>query len=743
MVNVRKFILMKIMQSVTASLLALFLTLPHNAFAGEFDAGRYTLIELIESAKENALANRIAQTKLEVMRQQLAALNANSGVKLVASGGWDLNQTVISTNSTLTYQTLGAGVGIQVPLLGAAEKQQSAIRSARLSVDKSLENWRANQRMVISLVLKANAELYFSLQRVALASAFLRSEGDARIILLQRTRAHLLLQSDQLDFLSAFDTVRTAMRAQQMNVTILRALLSQLTAKNLANYIPGRPLLSDQLDRINVSECINQSPIVKVAQAELHSNREATKQSRWEGVNAYLSLSEQFNKGIGVPSGGATGINLSLDMPLDILALRRATRDATQMETLEAQLKLQQAKQDGLRKLGLAQATWVERRGALQAWDRQLQAAFAAWDIAYKRIQVLPGDTLEKLLQARYRLYQAALNRINAQESATLAAIDYAAPCGWKTLALTETVPTVSYTMASKEAFDGYSGSVNQAVSSFNAHPFSATLAALSLSLPTTESTNWNLGWYVWATQSLLTHPQDLSQFPPRTRVLDLSFTKTQLEHLESSLAAQRELRQFLQAAHKRRLSIIWLIGDPSLVLPEGRDFLRAWIPVMQKFDFDGIDIDAEQEQLPINIRPIWVEGMLRTLNLIRQQTDWPVSLTVNWRSLAMPGFKNKIAISGLSSINVMLYVRNQDRTVNIMRKLLTTDSDLPLTLAQSVESDINPQDSLACLGPSGALKQLSNINSKLRIYANYMGIMVQSWGAFKQLRPSESGCKN
>jgi len=195
-----------------------------------------------------------------------------------------------------------------------------------------------------------------------------------------------------------------------------------------------------------------------------------------------------------------------------------------------------------------------------------------------------------------------------------------------------------------------------------------------------------------------------------------------------------QQLRDFIAKAHARGMVVDWLIGDPSLVLPSGQQWLSSKLPVMQTMGFDGINLDAEPSQLPPDQQSLWQSGILTTVTLLRAASPWQIVLTINWRDIN-PTLAQSLQQAGLSRAAVMLYVSNPARVVTLAGQVLQEDPDLPMTLVQSIEPGLSTAESTWSLGQQGSLRQWHLLAQQLRVWPNFRGIDVQSWEDFQNAR--------
>ena len=112
----------------------------------------------------------------------------------------------------------------------------------------------------------------------------------------------------------------------------------------------------------------------------------------------------------------------------------------------------------------------------------------------------------------------------------------------------------------------------------------------------------------------------------------------------------------------------------------------------------------------------------------VRRVSPLPIAVTVNWRDLSQPELAAALRGAGASVLDVMLYVANPKRVVELTRRILPNADGLPVFIAQSIEPHLSDEESVASLGRSVALSRWRSISDQLSGSPGFAGIMVQSW---------------
>lgn len=244
-----------------------------------------------------------------------------------------------------------------------------------------------------------------------------------------------------------------------------------------------------------------------------------------------------------------------------------------------------------------------------------------------------------------------------------------------------------------------------------------------------------SLGWYIWNTTTLLSKGDNSVNFPGHTKRLEISFTAHQMQQLmdHHEIAG---LRRFMNLMERAGITVNWLVGDPGLVTTRGREVLLKWLPIMHKLKFNGIVLDVERSQLSDNKKIIWKPGILKTIAAIHHATNWPITLTINYRELENKYLVERLLKAGISTAAAMIYIRNTDHVEQIITPILKSHPNLPIIVVQSIEANLSSAESTNSLGQRGSITHWQNLARALGKYSNFKGIDVQSWQDFFTGKP-------
>ena len=221
-------------------------------------------------------------------------------------------------------------------------------------------------------------------------------------------------------------------------------------------------------------------------------------------------------------------------------------------------------------------------------------------------------------------------------------------------------------------------------------------------------------------------------------------------------------LESCIHDAHALGISLIWLLGDPTWILPEHRDALLTLVRAFRSVPFDGIHLDLEPDQLPqAKGRRAELAGhMLDTVNAVIKESPWPLGLSLHPRYLrpkgSAPWLAAELRLAGVREVAVMAYIVNQAQLQNTMRtvirhmadsanpKALRTGGGKPgggtppeagrgerppapyLTLAQSFEPGMGKQTSHASAGRPAFDAWLRALRQEASMPVD--GLLIQAW---------------
>lgn len=674
--------------------------------------GEVSLAQLEDWARSYAPEVGVARAEVAVAQQRSMEHQAREGARVFGGLGVANTREAVTDALSRTYTRPQAELGVRLPLWGSRVAQQRDVQEAANALAQSQVRRLQSENEVVLALRRAYVRHLRSVERVRIAQAFWAVRGEVEKQLAQRRGAGVLLEADRLDLMGLFDIVQTAYDAQQSVRELALAEIARLTGQAVV-AVSTRELQWPEVCFQRREGELDEVPAVVLAQLALDTSQRGQQAARLAGVDAGISVAQTLSRDIGGASGRSTRVGVDFSMPLQWRTQRDAALAQAQSEIDRAQALLALRRSEVEAARGQALAQYQLRSKEMAGFLHRQRAALETLRVAQLRLEAFDGDGYSKLLMARYALYQAAMQVVDGAERRDLAALDVLSLYSGCTLASAD---------ASTEVPDPRALVIT-----------SLSEAALPVALSSEQGVG--LGWYVWKGQSMLDHPKQLDGLPVQSRRILLSFTDAELRALIQP-QGQKRLRDFIAAAHGRRLQVELLLGEPTWVLPPQRAKLLFLIDSLRALPFDALHLDLERSQLTEPQQRRWSGNLLDTLRAVHTRSPWPIALTTNYRELQQPDFAARVHAAGAREIVAMLYVSDVDRAAAIARALLRGPAGLWLSLAQSIEPGLSAQESSYAVGRAAALVRWRDLARRLVPVPGFNGIVVQSWEDYQEARP-------
>jgi outer membrane protein TolC len=674
------------------------------------------LAELEAAAIEQALAVRLSEAELAGRRLGLQAVQAQDGPRLQAGAGLARVREPLSDTAVRRYERSQAQVGLRWPLLGSREAAERAVDEADVALALAHLQADETQALVRLQVRRSYLELVTARQRAAAAQAWLKAQPAVAQALARREAAGLLLGADHLAYQTQADTVERDLARQDV---IARAALRELkawagsSAQALAD--PDRGLAWPRWpaacrSREALLAASDAQPALARARLEGDAARRAAQRGRLDGVDAGLTLSQNLSRDLGGSGGYSTFVGVDVSLPLQWQRWSDARRAQAMSAAEQAEARLALQRQQQVLALDRALDELALREREVQIYARREAAALEAWRIARLRTQALEGDGYERAVQARYALYQAVIEQVEARARAHRAEIELL-------------------------AWDPACGGAQAA----EAAPSNEVLAALSLVpiAPGPRVEAGPMGWYVWNSEALLAQPERLARLPASTGRLLLSWRAATLERAAREPARQAALRALIDGIRRRGWQVEWLLGEPTWVRPERRADLVELVRRFSDWPFDALHLDLERSQLPEGEQALWSGWVIDTLQAVRSVSPWPIRLTTHHRELTEARLGARLHDAGVSEVTAMVYVTRSERALQLARQALEAAPEgLQVSLAWSMEPGLDARHSHFRRGQAAALARWQAWHEALATHPRYAGWIVQSLEHFFDAAP-------
>lgn len=666
-------------------------------------------------ALDQALARRLAQAELEQRLHQREAAQALDGARLQAGVGLARAREALTDTTVRRYERGQAQLGVRWPLLGSRQAPQRVLDEADTAVAAARLREHDAREAVRTDVRRAYVALAAAQAREAAAHAWLAQREALQAGLDRRRDAGLLLGADHLAYQTQADTVERDRARQAM---VRRQAWRELTAQAglQAETPPAAPWpqwSASCFDPGRLAEAAANALPVALARLEGQAAQQEARRLRWDGIEAGVSLTQGVSRDLGGPAGHSTTIGVDLSVPLQWRRWQDARQAQAHSRAAQAQTLVALREQE--QRLAVAQALDERQlRGQERStYARRLEAALQGARVASLRARSLQeGDGYERAVQARYALYQALVDYLDARERAALADV--------QALAL---VGECDATAAPAEDLQ------TQALAALSQGPWADAVAAAPAAGP--------MGWYVWQAQALLDDPSRLERLPAGTGRLLLSFDAAQLDRLTHDTSARQRLLDLLARVQARGWRAEWLLGEPTWVLPQHRGELLERLAAWRALPFDAVHLDLERSQLPPRQQRHWARDLLDTVSAVRRTVDWPVALTTHPRELTEARLGRRLREAGVHEVVAMVYVTHPQRALQRARQVLDAAPEgLTVSLAWSIEPTLDAAHSHFHRGRTAALAQWQAWHEALSGHPRYGGWLVQSLDTYLEAAP-------
>ncbi len=183
------------------------------------------------------------------------------------------------------------------------------------------------------------------------------------------------------------------------------------------------------------------------------------------------------------------------------------------------------------------------------------------------------------------------------------------------------------------------------------------------------------------------------------------------------------------------------LLGEPLWILPGHRQDLLRIIQQLSGFDFDGLHLDLEPDQLDSKkyAREYLLAQLLHTLQAAARVSPWPLAISIHPRYFDRSKFKIclgcALAQLPVAETVLMIYVSNPEEAARRASAILAENPRLRWSVALSVEPFLSAAESYADKGLSGLRNGIDILRSRLA-GANFSTVMIQSWTYLETLKP-------
>jgi outer membrane protein TolC len=650
----------------------------------------------------------VAIQEVQIASARFAQQEAESGLKLFANmTGGSTVESLSQPGENPYIGTYGYTFGASYPLLGSRAKQNKKIHEARELVEISKLDVERIKKLALIELRKAYLDLWIAEELERLSQEFLSERKTAESLLTQRMQAGLLLASDQQTFSSGFALAEAQLARSRQLAAISRQHISLLTAvppeRITVHTTPNFDPILERKNNIDTDD-----PEVQVARLRLDNQYAHLEHPSADGIEASIDLSYSDGRQYWnptVPSSIALA-TLTLRMPVNILQYRKAVQD----ENIATLYKYRADYDEQLQRRNLesqeALDAYREALGNLNTAEIERNAALQALHERTLRSQSLPGDELEKRLQARYQYFRMASQLLDFWRKTQYAGIRLA-----------------SY---------GYE---------FTASPISPPLdlsTELSVNIQSDPKaiTPVNdfaipVGVYIWHSHNFLQAPALNLEAVKKSGLSRILIGLDNKQVRDPNLT--KYIKQLVNIAHQKQIKVELVLGDPDWIIPEQRPDLIVLLKRLSPLSVDGINLDLEIEQLPDweSRRETLVAKWLDTLRAAANVVQSPLGATFHHRHLEEPGFVDRLRSAGVANAAIMIFSTRKDRVLKVATQAQRVLGTLTHSIVQSVERSLPVSESYYTKG----LNPLVSLSQALKGCC-HTTLILQAWDDLRIMKP-------
>jgi outer membrane protein TolC len=611
------------------------------------------------------------------------------------------------TPAGIGHTRYGALVGVRIPLFGSREVLLRDIDSAKGNVGLQRLKEQLSRMEALKALRYAYVEAWYRRRQGRLANAFLGGEEEAKRTLLLRTSAQVLLEAERKALDGHFFTARhIAAQAAAAGADGLQRV-QILAGRALPRDSLAPPAFAvDCVARAALERALDAHPDILFHAAQLEHKRRLLAAAGAGLVEGGISLSHGRAREAGGGAGHNTTVALEISLPLFAADWRRAQRGLASAEVGKAQLMLDTRRQEYLASLGRLFGDLDARGQHLRLAQQRLDAAKEAYRVAALRSDRLDPDPVAALLQAKFSLYAAANDQLEAALALARAKIDvlgYGVGCN---------------PPAAAETGD-------------DAHRAADALAQvyplLAPGLPA-KAAPGAAAWYAWkAFQRFAAAPAAFwPDLPAASRIL-LSLDGAEIQAVLQDERQGALLRAFLHGAAGRGASVELLLADPEWALPDRGDSLVSLVVALARFPFAGVHLDLERMQLAELQRGAWPDGLVATVAKLKAVSALPLAVSLHPRDAEVEGLLQRLQDAGLAEVTFMAYLTDPARVATMLAPVLRRQPRLRFSVAQSVEPQLPRDQSYAHFPRDQRAAAWSVLAARLGQEPNFAGIVIQS----------------
>lgn len=752
------------MRIATAFIYGLIASLPSTAWSQQ----GASLGEILQKS-ENAISVLKAEADLASKKNQVQKERGEDGLSLFASAGYGRVRDVIDENRTRTFNQAIAKLGVTYPLLGSAEANNRDIHKAEGELAQARSRMEA-ARYLARLEMEASYARYWEAQEhLDVINSYLESESRVKRLLQLRREQDLILESEMLNLLAAYEKAKVDKRRFERMRRKAINRLNQLTGEELAAFTASRVKLKPIRD-LNREQLVHSNPELQAVQATAESLQAQIEDSDWHGVNANFEVSSSLvHDQTGAQTGGGVFAGFNFSAPLSFFSARKAAIQELKAERRKALLEYREKSFAIITEAQSVKDEFEQYLQTMQFSKQRTEASGQALRERYLRSKVMESEGIEQMARDLEQYYILSNRQIEAYADAWLANIEARMFIPPKDGAFSEPAPVTGPGLGEqlsdpiRKATANLSNNSAQVdtVYTYNVAAINRAHGARFITAdynpgrdsvpqvkyqfvkgsPSISSVN-NLGVYLWESETILENTQYSQAFWQGLN--DLSIDRLLLSlnavQIEAASGQDKKLEDFLNNAERNNISVELLLGEPLWIKPDQRQHLISIIEKLSRYSFSGLHLDIEPNQLyelPLNKSQF--DNWLATMAAAAKASPWPVDISVHHRYFRESRYLNwqitrRLVEADINRVTLMIYNSNPKAVAGIASPILEQSPGIRFQIAQSVEQILPPKLSHFHRKPPEFEKTMADLEKLIAAKRNYSGIVIQDWQNFLRI---------
>ena len=682
--------------------------------AGDSDAARFSLGQLEPSVNRSPnVLTAVAQ--IESQKSLLAKEEAVSGVEIFGSAGLGRYKDLVDENR-IWYHTGGRFLaGLSYPLLGSAERKRRLVLDAEDSVKEKKIMAEEVRRKSLAALRMSYVNYWAAKEKERIARIYL-PVCQASVRTLERRGAKgFALSSEALDAADDCQKVRSYIASLGAQRRKSLRELRLLTDRDLPDFRPYRPELPmpSMTEREYLARVAERSPRIEAARLRFRNAVEKVDGSAFAAIESDLRLVGHVDPEYdSARQGHGVVLSWNVKMPLRFLEANRAMSEMDRLEIEKSAIALKKEGERVLSEARYALDTMETAKEDFRSAETALHAALEHLREALLRQEAgRVGPT--EVHRAKFLYFKRALDYVQAYAS------------------MQNALAAVLYRLSDE-------GGKRAAQPFFYEEGLTAPLKEGPKKPAAASATPglylWRSGDWIETDDSWHSLLQRLREWGVGRILLGLDGRQIRsLRDPETFHAWAKRLRE----AQKEGIEVEALLGEPTWLLPEGREKLLQIVQAIEPLPFRAIHLDLEPEQLTMPPSP--KEGARRiyeTLRAVASVTKRPLGLSLHPRELdrEATGFDlAELLHRDRIEIAVMLYGYGVEALDEWMERFRADHPGITPTVAISVEPEIegNP---FALASQTALFEKIGALRKKKAMIE--VPLLIQDFSHIERMRP-------